>query len=270
MPSPRGRRERCSARDPGRRRGLDHVDYLTLFAIATATAFATGLGAVPVFFLGSRTEVLKPALWGCTVGVMTLASILGLLKPAFEEGDELVVWTGLATGAAFLLLARKLLNRGDVHFGAVRGADARTVALVFGVLFVHSLPEGLAIGTAYASDRADLSAFVIVAIALQNVPEGTSVAIPMAQAGFGRLSQFWAAVATSTPQPVGALIAFALVEHVRRLLPFSFAFAAGAMLALVVWELAPEALAPGRWKAGVAGIAAGAALMAALWIVLGV
>ena len=66
------------------------MDYLTLFVIATATAFATGLGAVPVYFLGTRTESLRPVLWGCTVGVMTLASLLGLLKPAFDEGDALI------------------------------------------------------------------------------------------------------------------------------------------------------------------------------------
>ena len=105
---------------------------------------------------------------------------------------------------------------------------------------MHSLPEGFAIGTAYASDTAGLSLFVILAIALQNIPEGTSVAIPMEAAGFGRSQQFWAAVATSVPQPVGALLAYALVQEIESLLPFSFAFAAGAMLALVVVELAPQ------------------------------
>jgi zinc transporter, ZIP family len=109
------------------------------------------------------------------------------------------------------------------------------------VLFAHSLPEGLAIGTAYASDTAGLSLFVLAAIALQNVPEGTAVAIPMREAGFGRSAQFWAAVLTSAPQPPGAVLAFVLVERVRALLPISFAFAAGAMLALVVSELVPEA-----------------------------
>ena len=94
-------------------------------------------------------------------------------------------------------------------------------ALVFLVLFIHSLPEGFAIGTAYASDTAGLSLFVILAIALQNVPEGTSVSIPMADAGFSRSQMFWAAVLTSAPQPVGAGIAFVLVESVRSLLPVS-------------------------------------------------
>ena len=83
---------------------------------------------------------------------------------------------------------------------------------------------------------------MIVAIALQNIPEGTSVAIPMAAAGFGRAQQFWAAVATSAPQPVAAVVAYALVEQVDGLLPVSFAFAAGAMLSLVALEVLPEAL----------------------------
>ena len=139
------------------------------------------------------------------------------------------------------------------------GPGARTSALVFLVLFVHSLPEGFAVGTAFASDRAGLSLFVILAIAIQNIPEGTSVAIPMEEAGFSRTRQFWAAVGTSAPQPVGALIAFVAVEQVSGLLPFSFAFAAGAMLALIVAELLPQAYAGPRR----AGRAAQASLLGA-------
>lgn len=140
----------------------------------------------------------------------------------------------------------------------------RRSVLVFGVLLVHSLPEGLATGTAYASDTTGLGLFVILAIALQNVPEGTSVAIPMEAAGFSRSRQFWAAVATSAPQPVGAVLAYLLVEQVEGLLPFSFAFAAGAMLSLIAVELAPQALARGGRRMAVAGTVAGGLLMAAL------
>jgi hypothetical protein len=94
---------------------------------------------------------------------------------------------------------------------------------------------------------------VILAISIQNIPEGTSVAIPMAEAGFGHGRQFWAAVATSAPQPIGALIAYFAVEQIEGLLPFSFVFAAGAMLALIVAEMLPrglrqrQALPPQRW-----------------------
>jgi ZIP family zinc transporter len=111
---------------------------------------------------------------------------------------------------------------------------------------------------------------VILAIALQNVPEGTSVAIPMESAGFGRAQQFWAAVVTSAPQPVGAIAAYLAVEVVEGLLPFSFAFAAGAMLALVLFELAPQAFVQGGRVAGLGGALLGAALMLALAAGLGV
>ena len=107
-------------------------------------------------------------------------------------------------------------------------------------------------------------------MALQNIPEGTSVAIPMNAAGFSRARQFWAAVGTSSPQPVGALIAFVAVEQVNGLLPFSFAFAAGAMLALIAVEMLPQAYA-GRGRAGPSlGVAGGAAVMLALSLLLGV
>jgi len=112
---------------------------------------------------------------------------------------------------------------------------------------VHSLPEGFAVGTAWASDQAGLGFFVLLTIALQNIPEGTSVSIPMEAAGFGRAEQFWAAVGTSLPQPFGAVVAFLLVDLVQALPPFSLAFAAGAMLALVGIELLPQALEARRY-----------------------
>ena len=246
------------------------AELLILFALGSLTALACGLGAIPVFALGERVEPLRPALWGLAAGLMALASVVGLLVPAFEEGEPAAAGGGLAAGVAFLLLTRRALAGRDVHVGRLHGAGVRRSLLVFIVLLVHSLPEGFAIGTAYASDRAGLGVFVILAIALQNIPEGTSVAIPMREAGFTAVQQFWAAVATSAPQPVGAVIAFALVELVDGLLPASFAFAGGAMLALVVAELLPQAFTPGTWRSALAGFAAGAALMLVLSALLGV
>jgi len=156
------------------------TELLVLFALGSLTALACGLGTIPVFALGRRVEGLRPLLWGLAAGLMTFASVVGLLLPALDEGSPVAVGGGLAAGIA------------------------------------------------YASDRAGLGVFVILAIALQNIPEGTSVAIPMREAGFTAAQQFWAAVATSAPQPVGAVIAFALVELVDGLLPASFAFARNA------------------------------------------
>jgi ZIP family zinc transporter len=170
----------------------------------------------------------------------------------------------------FLLAGRRALERRDVHVGALHGAGVRRSALVFGVLLVHSLPEGFAIGSAFASERAGLGVFVLLAIALQNVPEGTASAIPMRDAGFPPSQQFWAAVATSAPQPVGAVAAYVLVDQLEGLLPVSFAFAAGAMLALVALELVPQAFTPRTWRMALAGAAFGSALMLALGAAIGV
>lgn len=246
------------------------MEVVVLALAGSATALATGLGAIPVSRLGARADELRPALWGLTVGLMTVASIVGLLLPALDEGSTRTVVAGLVVGLAFLLVSRRLLEGRDVHVGKLSGTGVRRSVLVFAVLLVHSLPEGFAIGTAYASDTAGLGLFVILAIGLQNIPEGTSVAIPMEAAGFGRGQQFWAAVATSLPQPFGALLAYALVQEVESLLPFSFAFAAGAMLALVVVELGPQAFKRGTLPTALAGTVAGAALMLILAAVLGV
>ncbi|HEX5988667.1 MAG TPA: ZIP family metal transporter [Solirubrobacterales bacterium] len=245
-------------------------DLLVLFLAASATALATGIGAIPVWLLGVRAAALTPFLLGVAAGVMGVASIVGLLLPAADEGTFWELLAGLALGAVLLGVARRRLDHESVFMGR-SGPSARTSALVFAVLFVHSLPEGLAVGTAYASERAGLGLFVIVAIAIQNIPEGTSVAIPMEAAGYGRMRQFWAAVATSAPQPIGAVIAYLAVEQVNALLPFSFAFAAGAMLSLIVVELLPQAYADRRRRLGpTAGLLGGAAVMMVLDLLLGV
>jgi zinc transporter, ZIP family len=204
----------------------------------TATALATGLGAVPVFLLGQRAERLRPLLSAVAVAVMVAAAI-ALLGPAVDDGAPPAVAAGLAAGVLFVVAARRRLARYG-RFAGPAHADARRSLLVFGVLFVHSLPEGLAIGAAWAADPVNVGPFVIIAVALQNVPEGTAVAIPMAAAGYSRARQFWAAVASSAPQPLGALLAYVLVEEVRLLMPVSLAFAAGAMLAVVFAELVPD------------------------------
>lgn len=243
---------------------------IALFLAGCATALATGLGALPVAALASRAGAWRPFLVGFAAGVMTVASLVGLLLPALDEGSRTEVAAGLAIGVAFLAATEAALSRRRGRVLDLRGVSARRAGLVFAVLFVHSLPEGLAIGTAYASKTAGLGLFVILAIALQNVPEGTSVAIPMQQAGASGKAQFWAAVGTSAPQPFGAVLAYVLVEQVTGLLPVSFAFAAGAMLALVLVELLPEALGRGGRRAGVAGAAAGVCVMLALSAAIGV
>lgn len=243
---------------------------LIVILAGTGTALATGLGAIPVFFMGRRAEALRPLLWGFAAGAMVVAALVGLLGPALDEGSTAAAAGGAAAGILFLVAARTGLNSGEVHFGSLGGTDVRSSLLVFGVLFVHSLPEGLAIGAAYASETEGLGLFVILAIALQNVPEGTSIALPMQSAGFGRAQQFWAAVGTSLPQPFGAVIAFVAVEAIEPLLPASLAFAGTAMLALVALEMLPRSVAAGGWGKTLIGALPGTAMMLALALAIGV
>jgi ZIP family zinc transporter len=247
-------------------------DLLLLFVIGWATALATGLGAVPVFVLGTGVKRFTPMLTGFAVGLMGVAAIVGLLEPALDEGSDLTVALSVIAGVVFLAAAREFVSRRDRYASAGEhlGSSGRRSLLVILVLFVHSIPEGLAIGTAFASTQAGLGLFVILAIALQNVPEGTATALPMQEAGYPPRRQFWAAVLTSAPQPFAAVGAYILVEQVTTLLPASFAFAAGAMLALIVVDLIPHAFVRGRWASAATGTAAGAVLMLALGAILGV
>jgi zinc transporter, ZIP family len=238
------------------------LDALVLVAVATATVLATSLGAIPVMRMGARAEALRPVLSGVAIGVMAVAAVVGLLLPALREGPPAVVAAGAAAGAGGLWGARRALRR-RIGSGSEEQRTDRAAALTVGVLFVHSLPEGLAIGSAYV-EAGSLGLFVILAVAIQNVPEGTATAIAVASAGRPPLRQLQAATLTSVPQIPGALAAYLAVDAVRGLLPASFAAAGAAMLLLVGAELAPTAWRDGHRAWAVAGAALGALVMGGL------
>ena len=240
------------------------MNVIEVFLLATFTALATGFGALPVSWIGpERVRRYEPFLLGVTAGVMTAASI-GLLVDPIREGKIVPMLVGMVLGAAFLFAAQHRLENRASGQETEEGRHITRSILVFAVLFVHSLPEGFALGSAWASTTAGIGLFVFIAISLQNVPEGTATAIPMAQAGYSRMRQFWAAVGTSAPQPVGAVLAFVLVEEINALLPWSLGFAAGAMFALVIADLLPEAYGEGRGRMATGGVASALVAMAAL------
>ena len=245
------------------------MELLYVALAGTGSALATGAGAVPVFLAAHRARSALPFLGGLAVGAMVVASFVGLLEPALGAGSGPEVAAGTAVGVAFVILARRGLRARQRRIAGLGSASGARSMLVFGVLLVHSLPEGLALGAAFASETAGLGLFVALAIALQNVPEGTAVALPMQAEGAAPRRQVGAAIASSLPQPVGAIAAYLLVEQVDPLLPASLSFAAGAMLAVVVLDLLPEAWR-GAHVGALAGAAAGAAAMFALSAVAGV
>lgn len=128
-------------------------EVVVVAIVGSLTALATGLGVVPVVLLGARAERLRPFLWGVTSGVMTIAALAGLLRPALDLGRPGVVVAGLAVGIVFLFGARRWLRVRERQWSRMVDIAVRRSVLVFAVLFVHSLPEGFALGTGWASDH---------------------------------------------------------------------------------------------------------------------
>lgn len=168
---------------------------------------------------------------------------------------------------------------------AIVEGDVRKLVLILGVLTVHSFPEGIAIGVSFAELGLEggisvlgfavpiLAVFMTVAISIHNVPEGLAIAIPLEALGVSRWRMVGAAVFSSLPQPIGAVIAFLFVQWARAFLPFGFGLAAGAMIYLVVTEFLPEALERGAHlphrglRELTAGILTGVGLMVPLVLI---
>ncbi|UPW00885.1 ZIP family metal transporter [Halorussus gelatinilyticus] len=168
---------------------------------------------------------------------------------------------------------------------AIATGDLKTLVLVLGILTVHSFPEGVAIGVSFAELGFEggipilgfsvplLAVFMTVAISIHNVPEGLAISIPMRAMNVSKWRMVGAAVFSSLPQPIGAVVAFVFVRWAQEFLPFGFGFAAGAMIYLVATEFVPEALETGAdlpgngYKELVAGLAAGIAAMVPLMYV---
>jgi ZIP family zinc transporter len=283
------------------------VENLVLvFVAGFLTALATGLGALPFFFVEEFSDRWNVALWGIASGIMIAASTFGLVDEGLaysEAGFPTLMVGGLLAGVVLVEVSDRLLDTVDVggdapddhaddhdaghdhapvEAAAFAEGDPKKLLLILGILTVHSFPEGVAVGVSFAELGLDgglpvlgfsvplLAVFMTVAISIHNIPEGTAIAIPMRAMGLSNWRMVGAAVFSSLPQPIGAVIAFVFVRWAREFLPFGFGFAAGAMVYLVLTEFVPEALETGADLPGggrrelLAGIAAGAGAMVPL------
>ena len=233
--------------------------FIFVFIAALLTDLATGLGAIPFFFVEDVSDRWYVILWGFASGIMTSASLFGLLPEAFGQGPPVEVAGGVAIGILLVLGTSRLLDEYEFHPQTISEADFRRVALIVGTLTVHSFPEGVAVGVSFADLGVGkggstvfgvtipvLAIFITIAIALQNIPEGLAVSIPLKTQGVSNWQLVGWAVFSSVPQPIAALVAFYFVQIARQTLSFGLGFAAGAMLFLVASELLPEARARGR------------------------
>jgi zinc transporter ZupT len=211
-----------------------------VFLAALATALATGLGALPFAFrrrIGERALARSNAL---ASGVMLGASA-NLLVEAFGRSGSRAAG-GFVAGAFFVGLARRATSRWDgIEIARLHGAAAKSGVLIVAVMTVHSFAEGVGVGSSFGGGDA-LGIAITLAIAIHNIPEGVAISLLLVPRGARVASAAWWSVFSSLPQPLVAVPAFLFVEQVRGVLPIGLAFAAGAMIWMVVRELLPDAL----------------------------
>ena len=214
--------------------------WLDVLLFATATAFATGLGALPFLAVRRPSRRWLGVASAVAAGLMTAASY-GLVWEGRLYGVPRVL-LGLALGVAFIALSQGFLeHRKAPTLGRLRGADAMKALLVVGVMTVHSLTEGVGVGVSFGGGER-LGLLITVAIAVHNIPEGLAISLVLVPRGVSVARAAGWSVFSSLPQPLLAVPAFLFVEAFRPLLPVGLGFAAGAMGWMVVRDLLPEAL----------------------------
>lgn len=265
-----------------------------VFQALLATLFTWGLtaaGAGLVFFTRDFNRKLLDTMLGFAGGVMIAASFWSLLAPAIEMSEQmdgvpswLPAMVGFLLGGGFLRGLDMVLPHLHPNLAAKKNGSGvegikttwqRSILLVLAIT-LHNIPEGLAIGVAFGAAAADMpSATVAGAVALalgvgiQNFPEGLAVSMPLRGEGLSRRKSFWYGQLSATVEPIAGVIGAAAVLLMRPLLPYALAFAAGAMIFVVVEEVIPDSHSEGNGDLSTMGVMFGFAVMMVLDVALG-
>lgn len=245
----------------------------------------TALGAACVFLMKkSIPSLVQKTLTGFAAGVMVAASVWSLLIPSIEmtgkEGFMSVVpaIAGFMAGILFLLLLDTIIPHQHIDSKQSEGPRShlsKTAKLVFAIT-LHNIPEGMAVGVALAGAMEHNSYMPMagavalsIGIAIQNFPEGAIVSMPLRSAGNSRKKSFMMGALSGIVEPIGAILTIMLASFILPILPYLLAFAAGAMIYVVVEELIPETQEGRHSNMGTIGFAVGFMLMMALDVLLG-
>lgn len=245
----------------------------------------TTLGAAMVFFLKDEMSVfVRKLLLGFASGVMIAASVWSLLIPAIEMAEEqgVVAWMpasiGFLAGVGFLLLLDVIIPHLHVNSNQPEGTAVKLKKSTMMILAVtlHNIPEGMAVGVVFVGVMAGNSsismagAFALsIGIAIQNFPEGAIISMPLIGNGLSKPKAFLYGFASGVVEPIGALITIWLTTLIVPLLPYILAFAAGAMIYVVVEELIPESQDGEHSNFGTIGVTLGFVVMMILDVALG-
>src|SRR5918994_6513942 len=245
----------------------------------------TAIGAAAVFFFREMDRRLLEGALGFTAGVMLAASFWSLLAPSITMSAEMgmIEWVppliGFLAGAASMRLADWLLPHVHLFAPATSAEGVKTglhrTALLVLAITLHNIPEGLAVGVAFGAGQAgfetsSLGAAIALAIGigLQNLPEGTAVAVPLRREGLSRTRSFYYGQLSAWVEPIAGVLGAAAVIVMRPILPYALAFAAGAMIFVVVEEVITESQAGGHADVATGGAIVGFAIMMVLDVAL--
>jgi ZIP family zinc transporter len=245
----------------------------------------TMLGAAFVFFMkDDMSPRLQKSLLGFASGVMVAASVWSLLIPAMEMEAAKGTWSVVPAAVGFLLGIAFLLSLDELtphlHIGTDKPEGPRThlsrTAMLALAVTIHNLPEGMAVGVVFAGAEEGAAGLTVasalavsIGIAIQNVPEGAIISMPMRAAGNSKWRSFVIGSLSGAVEPLGGLAVVLLASLMTPVLPYMLAFAAGAMIYVVVEELIPEASEGEHSNFSTIGFAIGFVLMMVLDVVMG-
>jgi ZIP family zinc transporter len=264
---------------------LESMNPVWAALVATSFTWAmTALGASTVFFFRTMRRSVLDGMLGFTGGVMVAASFWSLLSPAIEmspgTGFTKVFPSaiGFLMGAMFIFMLDKLLPHLHINFQETEGRKSpwqRTTLLVLAIT-LHNIPEGLAVGVLFGGvaagvPEASVSAAVILAIGIgiQNLPEGIAVSMPLRRMGMSKWKSFLYGQSSALVEPVAGVIGALAVNVFSPLLPYALAFAAGAMIFVVVEEVIPETQQDKHTDIATMGFIGGFIVMMSLDVALG-
>ena len=244
----------------------------------------TTLGAATVFLMKNKMNAtVEKLLLGFASGVMIAASVWSLLMPSIgmAESQNIISWipasVGFLLGILFLLALDNIVPHLHLHSDKPEGIKAKikkTTMLVFAVT-LHNIPEGMAVGvvlagTLYGNNILSISSALSlsIGIAIQNFPEGAIISLPLYQEGMSKPRSFVMGVLSGVVEPIAAIITIFLVKYISPVLPYVLAFAAGAMIYVVVEELIPEFQANGHSNLATIALAIGFIMMMILDVTL--
>jgi ZIP family zinc transporter len=221
------------------------------FTGSLAAGLVTGVGALGVFFVRQLSAKLEDGLLSAAAGIMLAASFFSLILPAIDYGEiqfhsktlaVILVISGILSGAIALFLMHRYLPH--EHFLAGHeGPDIKALSRIW--LFViaitlHNFPEGMAVGVGFAGGNVANGMTLATGIGIQNIPEGLAVAVSLLAVGYTRMQAFLVGFLTGLAEPIGGLFGSVAVSFAGPIMPFSLAFAAGAMLFIISDEIIPE------------------------------